>query len=445
VAFKKSDELEEINVQVLPAIRPVNTGSEDGPLLYDERNEKAFLYNAFLENAAFKNFLSSEPGTLAERRSLRTINELELSKAAHGLTKSISESERRLLAETFTERSLALYGDVDMKMLSSQMSMDLAKFHSLKGNKNVNQMTLKKCIATYQQLGVEVSSIPESVLHHAADKLFKNYLVENYGFVLELFDPSELYGPEDIISSARTIIKKLSTSDTRWTDWRVMQKQDGSMNVDAKNRTLLVGMKRAPSIGSELGPVMLHEFIAHALRGINGSDTDDPRLGKGLVDYLIFEEGLGCYMEYVLTGKNPTKIIYRQMTGALALGRLNGARHNRHEVYMLLKRRHIIMSQAANTEERVRKAQLKELRRLVIDRFFRGGSGVGDTPAVFTKDVVYAKGLSLVKNYMRKQINDGIDAVDLFEYVLSAKFNPAKYSHISLLATQGITQPKPVK
>ena len=441
----QSDELEEVSLQVLSALRPTNTGSEVGPLLYDERNERAHIHNASQGNSALKNFLLSAPGSLAEKRSLRTINEIELSKAAHGLSKKISESERRSLADVFTQRSLTLYGDVDMQMLNQQMSSDLAIFYTLKGDKKVDQLTLKKCIESYEQLGVKgIYKLDDKKLH-SADKLFKDYLIKNYGFVLAMYEPKKLYGPEDIMDSALTIIKKLSASDPRWSKWSVMQKQDGSMNVDAKKKMLLVGIKRAPSTGKELGPIMLHEFIAHALRGVNGAEKNDPRLGSGLVDYLIFEEGLGCYMEYVLGGRDPSKVIYRQMTGALALGRLNGARHDRHAVYLFLKRRHIVMSQAENTKENVYKAQLKELRRLVIDRFFRGGSGVGSTPAVYTKDVVYAKGLVLVKNYMRRMIDSGVDAEELFDYVLSAKFNPVLDSHISLLAIQGIGQPQSTK
>lgn len=211
------------------------------------------------------------------------------------------------------------------------------------------------------------------------------------------------------------------------------------MSVDTQKKTINIGRGRAPVPAEEAGVSVMHELADHVQRSVRGSEFDDEGLQYGLDDYLEFEEGLGCYMEYALTGRVPSKIANRQITASMALGQLGeGKEYDRNEIYQFLKLRTKVKMQADGVfSEELYSAKSEELRTLIIDRFFRGGLGVYPGKSVFTKDIVYGQGFSRARDFVRSQIERGANPDELFDFLLSGKFDPTISSHTKLLETKG--------
>jgi hypothetical protein len=440
-----------LDVQILKVLAPDNTGADGGGLDYGPDNINANALNRSLEPVTWEAFMNSDPGSLDEARSAKKLAEIFLGASAVQLMTGIKDSETQSRqADWFTAQSIEIYGTQDVEDTKELLRRDLLSFTSFMGLNSVDQEDVKRIINLYRALGIEefktASDKPdnqpeiESSLENG-DKLFEEYLHAEFGFMLDHFDGTTLYSAQDLLTKAEQILLQLTQKDARWDGWKVTAKKDGSMSVSTKEKEIKIGVKRAPSLGSEAGPALVHEFVGHMLRSVNGEQTGDVDLQYGLAGYTDFEEGLGCYMEYVLTGKTPAKISNRQITASLALGQLgDGKKFDRNEIYEILKLRTKVLLQAdGEASDELLAAKYKELRTLVIDRFFRGGRGVGPVMSVYTKDIIYAQGFEKVKKYVSEKIKAGANPQQLFDFLLSAKFDATNPEHLKRLKAANIS------
>ncbi len=434
---------EKINIKILPVLAPENTGAEGGRLVYNSENIKAHRLNIAQEPAAWKNFIDSEPGTPEEDAAAKKLAEILLGSTAlqieHGVK---NETELSRQASWLTQQSIEIYGEQDPEDTKQVMGADLAFFESHLGNDVVDQAELSDLIASYQAFGMTAETKQNSgELLTPEDVAFKQELEHRYGFITDHFETDKMYTTEELISIADTVLDQMRAEDTGWLEWKIVQKADGSMAVDTKEKEVKIGVKRAASLGGEAAASLTHEIIDHGLRSVNGTKTGDYDAQHGMPGYLDFEEGLGCYMEYVMTGKVPAKIANRQITASLALGQLGeGSALDRNQIFELLKKRTNVYLQAEGiTDESIISAKVKELRTLIVDRFFRGGRGVEPLRSVYTKDIVYAKGFALARDYVRDSINSGVSPDKLFDFLMSAKFDATNPDNIQRLKKLGIS------
>jgi hypothetical protein len=433
--------------KILPVLAPSNVGSNGGRLEYGPKNKHANEYNRSLEPQVWEEFMATDPGSPEEEATARRLSEIFLGATAMQLIDGVKDEEiMARQSEWLTHQSIEIYGTQDVDDTHDVMCNDLKIFNSLIGSTIVDETELEKIIFIYGQLGILQETSDDSLSETAGnldlgDIAFREYLDQEYGQILEHFDADTLYSATDLIEIAKKVLKMQAGKDDRWLEWKISTKEDGSMAVDTTTKEIKIGKNRAPSLGSEIGPSFLHELAVHATRSINGEATGDKDMQYGLPGYIDFEEGLGCYMEYVLTGSVPSKISNRQIAASLSLGQLGeGKKYDRNEIFEILSlRTKILLESQGEVSDELLDAKTKELRTLIIDRFFRGGRGVEPIKSVYTKDVIYAKGFTIVKKYVNDKINQGVEPRRLFDFLLTAKFDATNTDHLNRLKAAGIT------
>lgn len=183
--------------------------------------------------------------------------------------------------------------------------------------------------------------------------------------------------------------------------------------------------------------VVVHEYLNHAGRAIDGAKTDIPVLGSGLFtdaeegessDYLTFEEGLGGLAQKAVTGKTESwKVIDIEKTLALSLA-YEG--RNFREVFEVLWRvRALLTSKESSGVFKV--ADLDKSKRNAYEacvRIFRGTpielprmSENGEPqPITFNKDIANLRGKVSSMNY----IEGIIDKPEEIRKLFKGKYDP---------------------
>jgi len=417
---------------------PINVGSNGGALKYDKANIKASLGLRSKQPDAWAEFLASDPDSLEEQEAARNLTKIFTGISASqlmGTTKNDDKTNK--IEEWFTQQSIVLYGTQDPDDTKKVMTNDLAILNQPGASKYILKKDLDKLLAIYENLGIETRNNKTKKLQFdermsVSDIEFRNIILSEFGFVLDYFDFNKMYTSDELKDVTKQILKYLQSIDKRWNDWRATVKKDGSMSVSTYDKELKIGMKRASSIGIEAAASLIHELAAHIKRSINGESSGDKDLQHGLAEYIEFEEGFGCYIEYLVTGYIPNKISNRQIAASLALGQLgDGRKYDRNEIYEVLAlRTKLLMQSKGKVEPEVIKAKEKEVRTLVIDRFFRGGRGVEPVMPVYTRDVMYARGFEEVRKYIKNQSKRGVSLGELYEFLMSAKFDPTRIDHL---------------
>jgi hypothetical protein len=432
--------------KILPVLAPNNVGSNSGGLEYGPENNNANDYNRKMEPIVWDEFMATEPGSLEEESAAKKLAEIYLGATAMQLINGVKDVEAMSSqADWLTHQSIEIYGEQDVEDTYDVMRNDITIFESLRDSKIVDSSDLDRIMSIYIELGIATDR-RTSIEGEAAgsfekgDLEFKKYLVEEFGNILRHFDATTLYTATDLIEIAKKVLAEQVDKDDRWSDWKITTKEDGSMAVDTTTKEIKIGKKRAPSLGSEIGASLLHEVADHAYRSINGETTGDEDLQYGLYGYSDFEEGLGCYMEYVMTGRVPAKISNRQIAASLALGQFDGGKkYDRNEIFDILSlRTKLLLQSEGDVPPALLEAKTKELRTLIIDRFFRGGRGIDPIKSVYTKDIIYAKGFAAAKKYVNEKIKKGANPQYLFQFLLSAKFDPTNPNHLSRLKAAGV-------
>lgn len=435
---------------ILSAIVPQNIGARNGRLRYGNRRVRIKRAFMSLEPTVWHAFLEAEPGSLIEREATQELS-LLLMEVESTRMQALNDGHHAdlvaALAELFTEQSIQVYGTQDVRETVATMQHDLQLCAGLPKLNGEHAAAYNRLLEGYARLGVaQIEAVGSHSIASGLtpnDRRFAAVTTRYFSDVLEHFKPSQLYSSRNIKQRIQSVLQVYARQDRRWKRWSVGYKPDGSMSVLVEKRQILIGRKRAVVSGEEAGAAVVHELV-HAMRGVHYASILNGALKSQLFDYAVFEEGLGCYIEFLIRGQVPEKLSNRQIAASLALGQLGDAhKWDRSEIYSLLadRTRLMMLLNGTFTERRFR-LKKKELRMLVIDRFFRGGSGVRPALAVFTKDVMYAQGFSAVKRFIRSQLARGVRPEELLQYLLSARFDPTNEQHVELLKSVGIHAPK---
>ena len=399
---------------------------------------KASSDHSRYDSARFHSFLESENDSLDEEEAARQLAMQYLLMTAYKATESPEIENKELWSQRYTILSSEIYGTPEATILKEIIRNEYLRLLELVGDDNVDQELLMKVLRVYETSDVsqeQLKGIEESRDADPASRATRSYLTSKYSFALEVFDGEDGYlnAPEEIASKFSQAIAKLSEIDPGWSEWKIILSPDkDSLSVTGSKKTITIGLNRAPATNESLRGLFAHEVLVHALRALNGS-KDDAQLGSGLAGYLDFEEGLGTYFEYAITGEIPQKNTDRYFDIALAMG-LIGEPMSRGAMLEFVTMREILRSQA-NGEE-INEEHIGKKVHAHVNRIYRGTTADSiETSGVFTKDIAYHKGFVEVQNYINDRLLRGDNIEDIIEFLLSGKFDPTNSKHIEYLKT----------
>ena len=230
----------------------------------------------------------------------------------------------------------------------------------------------------------------------------------------------------ELFEKARQI---LAESDSDWSEWTVelLEDKDSLSIKPGAEKKIVVGAQRRAAANDELQGLFGHEVLVHAQRSLNGRKKSDI-LSTGLPGYLDFEEGLGTFFEYAITGKIPQKNVDRYVDIAIGVGLMTDSGVSRITMMKFATAREILRAQLAETviDETIIKSKVAAH----INRLYRGTTGDAESIGLFTKDIAYQKGFEEAGEYIADRLEAGESIENIIMYLLEGKFNPLDKRHV---------------
>jgi uncharacterized protein DUF1704 len=430
------------SVKVLEAIKPANSGTGEDVLAYqglEAAVQKYIPTNAQRSNEVW----DSEPGSLEELSKAKQLaSEYFLRTADKVVTSNVSN--RDLWADRFTLATTELYGEPEAHEATRLITIEFNALLGLKGNPGISQEHVSFLLDTYRPIINEVSTeATESIqaqekLEKAAIQEYGKAIIDKYKPLFDLvyeagkseFNVTDLH---ELFTNALNWL--IENDDLEWGEWEVIESDGTSLSVSASSRQIKIAAGREPASLIDTKGLIAHELLVHALRGKNGYKKGDKKLATGLPGYLDAEEGLGILSEEAVNGELPDKVYDRYLDIALALGTIDGVQRTRKELFQISFARQLVQEQLNGT---FNKDYYSTLQRKVwrhIDRIYRGGPGddLGSKQAIFTKDIAYYVGYKQMAEYIKRQLNSGKTAAEVFQYLSQAKFDPNNPKHTERL------------
>lgn len=431
---------------VLKAFTPTAESVCSGRLLYSPALDKETgkILDERQHQQALQEAEAAED-VLATQSSRAALAKLYMVHAAFRMTEQdASASIKQGWADVFTRESIEVYGRPDASFAEALAS---EQFTAL----STQGVSAPDKLAEYQTaacaVGVEPSVAPceresSGLLREfeAARLQMHDYFMQTYGDVYKEMGLSEHEGrctPEDIAVAFEKGLETLAQSDSAWQSWqvkRVANKDALSVGGGSVN----VGMRRASAAPRQVEGLFAHEVLRHALTAVNGKKID-ARLGKGLPNYLDFEEGMGVFYEYAVTGALKDELVDRYVDVALALGKnAEGESISRQQLLTFAMAREQLRNEIRPDEDRLTDADLVKKVYAHINRIYRGTPG-DDTIGVFTKDIAYLEGFMRAGRYINDQLASGMSIADIVTYTTQGKFDPTNAAHVAYI--EGLRKP----
>lgn len=384
-------------------------------------------------------FWDSAPGSLDERAAAEQLAAQYMLAGALKLNQEATTPEStQLWSERYTKATSELYGAPDPEIAQSLLSAQAGELIRKSARTTVNRQVATKFTKLCEQFGVEASSGPGETVFAETAQQIGDFLDARF---LPVFEALELENqpakiePEGIASAFEHALTALTqVYDSSWADWTVERREDkDQLSIVAGDKQILVGMKRAAVTPLELKGLVGHELLLHGQRGVNGSKKSK-QLGAGIPGYLDAEEGIGVFFEYAITGVVPDKNVDRYVDIALALGQIDGVSHTRKELLEFAMTRELIRNQAKPFAEQKSAEDIEKAVYAHVNRIYRGSLG-NQYVGVFTKDSAYHRGFVEAGNYISDQLNSGKTPMQIVDFLLQGKFDPANSDHLALLET----------
>lgn len=427
-------------VQVLDAITPSNAGTGEETLKYDDLENAVKKYSQ-KRNERAETVWSAEDGSLEEQYNAQQMASENLLRTSEK-TISSDQHNRDLWADRFTEASVELYGEPDKEESTRLLTQEYAFLRTLVGNEKVSQSYVDFLLDIYRPM-IDVTNLPESGDLGTIESANEKEAIKKYGeAILSKYEPlfklvddagKTEFAPQDLKELFTKAFEWLKDNDDHggWGEWKVEYNSSTQISVTPSSRKVKIGLKREIASADEAKLLVVHEILVHALRAEGGYEAGDRNLAIGLAGNDDAEEGLGIVAEEAISGTFPARAYDRYIDIALALGIVDGVQKTRQELFEISYARQFIRAQLknANTEN------LTESVWVHVDRIYRGGPGdnLGTRQAIFTKDIAYYVGYRKMTRYITDQIEDGIPALEIFDYLSQGKFDPTNPAHIAYL------------
>lgn len=417
------------------------------PLASSKRNPE-LSYSSNLEKEAGK--IIDESRRLAEIKSADGIEKdqyqrsLDMSYLVFIAFRLMSENDtnlQKMWAESFTKKSIELYGEPDKTVAMNLLAAQSTALQELDAPEEL--------VVEYQEAiahaGIEINPAAEEAepFHFEAPKeALNNYLHTKYNTALEALSASEFnepLSPPQLADRFDAGLTALKLEDPRWEDWSVVSDDEkDSLSVDHKSKSIIVGMKRAHLEPQLVEGLFAHEVLRHALSSINGNSNELP----ALPGYLDFEEGMGIFHEYALSGTIKDEIIDRYVDISLALGIEEGSQPlPRSKLLPIALARERLRNAQRPIDEQLTEDKLSDKVLAHVNRIYRGTPGSDEVVGVFTKDIAYLNGFLKAGKYISAQLEAGHSIDEIMEYLSQGKFDPTLESHAERVNRDSHPQP----
>jgi hypothetical protein len=304
---------------------------------------------------------------------------------------------KKMWAESFTDKSIDLYGEPDYEVAATLLE-------------NESNFGLEK----------------------ARKEVFE-YITDKYSTVYEAMDIDSregVFSAEDIADVFEKGLEALVTIDSAWSGWSVVRNEmKDALSISGVSKSINIGMNRSSATPIEVKGIFAHEVLRHAQSRVNGNKIDK-RLAAGLPGYLDFEEGLGTLYEYAVTGKVKDVIVDRYVDISAALGM--GDRKNkvpRSEMLERALKREQDRNEARADGDKLSEEDIAKRVYAHVNRIYRGTPGSDEVVGVFTKDIVYYEGFMKAGRYIESQLEQGKSIDEVMDYLSQGKFDPTQPAH----------------
>ncbi len=427
-------------VQVLDAIKPDPLRADGPELEYLNLDAAVAKHRPFEYQRINRVWEQTDPLRL-EAAGREAANQYLLMTAQR--LQEVPGGERaELWSQRFTEASVELFGAPKAEIVAPLLAEQFLELDAHQTNVNIDKASLdfvqSQCANALRSASAE--AVPENVekaeqIREAAGKIGE-FIMTRFAEAMAEFegdDDQELTAPEiaDRFERALAILIK---NDSAWEGWAIERTDDAKLHVEAIDSLVKVGVNRSPSILKEVRGLFGHEVLLHGLRAVNARRIGDDMAAKGLPGYIDGEEGAGTFFEYAITGQIPSKNIDRYVDVSLALGTLNGKPMTRAELYDFVYARALVREQAAKGRSDVDTERIAAKVQEHVNRIYRGSRG-DEHIGVFTKDIAYHKGFCEVADFVVHYLSEGFSAEDIFDFLVSGKFDPNNSEHIKYMVT----------
>jgi hypothetical protein len=426
-------------VLVLNAIKPTPESARSERLEYAGLSKAAANYSTD-DKLRQEVFWNSPDDSLEERQAAQQLAmQYMLMGAARLNNEAVRPESKRLWSERYTDATSEIYGSPEAVVSKSLLAQQVSELVTSGVQKGIDNELLDHFLEAAQSYGLEAGE---------ADKLEKPFskeakgigevLISRYG---EVFDALELdTAPRQIDMNnfmtrvERALVVLADQHDLSWSEWHTVPVEDkDQLSVESGKKVINIGMKRADVTPMQAKALFGHEVLDHGLRAVNGAKLSK-ELGSGLSGYLDAEEGLGIFFEYAITGEIPDKAVDRYVDIALALGKIDGTEHTRAELLDFAMTRAFIRNELADSDLRQTDEEIRKEVYAHVNRIYRGSLG-NEYTGVFTKDISYYAGFQQMGQYISLEIEKGKSYEEIFDYLMTGKFDPTNQQHVAYLDT----------
>lgn len=421
------------NVAILEPFNPSPESVRRGTLEYGKLGSEA-LRHAQFDTQRQNEFFDTELGSLEEEQKGRQWAMQYLLMTAARLSEVQTEESKELWSGRFTQATRELYGEPEQEIARQLATVSADQL--LRQAKT--QQADPQLIAVFEEKAQSYGMLDPELVGEAKDfseiaRKAGDYFRTRYE---DVYKATGFENGGDTVTPAefsdgieRAFVALAENHDQSWGAWQVDRNAERSvLSMAPAKKTAIVGMLRAAMTPAEAKGLFTHEILIHGLRGLNG-DKLSPELKKGLPGYLDFEEGLGIFAEYAVTGVLPEKSIDRYVDISLALGEIDGVQKTRQELLDFVTARSELRSSlkapidTQSEDDRVKGVYTH------VNRIYRGGLG-NEHIGIFTKDIAYQKGFIDAASFIAEMVERGIGLSDVMDYLLQGKFTPLDDRHI---------------
>lgn len=421
------------NVAILEPFNPSPESARRETLEYEKLGAEA-LRHAQFDGWRQNEFFAAEPGSLEEERAGRQWAMQYLLMTAARLNEVQTEESKNLWSERFTQATRELYGEPEQEVAQQLAAISTDQLLRQAKSKQADP----QLILAFEEKARAYGMLDSELVDEAKDfseiaRQAGEYFQAKYEDVYKATgfeDSGDVITPEVFADGIERAFAALTENhDQSWHDWKVDRNTEkSSLSMSPAKKMAVVGMLRATMTPVEAKGLFTHEILIHGLRGLNGGKVS-PELKKGLSGYLDFEEGLGIFAEYAVTGVLPEKSIDRYVDIALADGKIDGNQKTRQELLDFVTLRSKLRNGLkapidAQSEDDLLKGVYTH-----VNRMYRGGLG-DEHIGIFTKDIAYQKGFIEAAEYMSGMVERGTALSDVMEYLLAGKFTPLDSRHV---------------
>lgn len=408
----------------------INRGHLNDGRSFDEMRTFAGDAIGVLERAYCAGEIDADTARLFRDFYANRLQRLLMLKTAQQMTEAVGQAVIPL-RHRFARLNAAIYGDMDEDAWLGIMKTERDR---------LEKVSLPSSLSTHiveplQTLYAELPPHPPEI------QLVDRDLVETYQPLIQLryahiLNTIPRTGPETVYDAEQcSHIMQTCLRAGGFHGWRVrVDPRKINPSTDRTNDVILLPANTRRT-AAQLRRLIMHEQEVHARRAVNGSAYESlPLLTHGTADYGSVEEGLGIFLEVLLSGSADSPAIHRAreryITAGLALGVNQHKPRDARQTYELLWRIIAVRRAERTALDTAAVKRIKQRAYAHIENAFRGTS-FAEPGLIYRKLKVYYEGLAQNVAYFRSIAGQPVRFDDAFL---------GKYNHTNARERQMVMQ-----